>query len=518
MPSRHESTQEIEQGSQYEAGQRARFFAWLCFAAFSILILASTAYVSSQKYLWWDEVISYLVAGSPDFSTILKALRAGADGQPPLFYAITYPLVSWFGNSELVLRLPSLIAFWLATVFVFLAVRRRTNYVCAFAAAFILCISNSFPYATEARPYALVLLFASASFWVWQGIRVGFRRLTALPVFTLLIAAGISVHYYGFLIAVPLLAGEVVLTYNTRKPDIPVIVSICLGGVPIIFLRPYLAAVRLYATDFPTSTTFASLQDLYFSILANPIFFGILIVGVLVLASAFRSNEGTIVKLDVGSIPNYEWAAAATYLFLPLLAWGLSFFTKAIYPRYVICVCIGAAILIGFFLFVLRKVLRSKLFWVAALLALETIHFTAHRIRYSNAEYGWGTVGGYSDMLDRSVWPSRKLDKPIILGCGAYLINLRYGPESLKKDAFYVIMPSHNRGHVAVILRALYSTFPSLGHVMEFQEFKRKYDSFYVYAPDPWFISEAQKDGAVYTVATEMRQGSILQVTYPHRR
>lgn len=517
MPSLHESAQKIEQDGRYEAaGQRPQFFAWLCFTVFSILILASTIYVSSRRYLWWDEIISGLVAGSPDFSTVLKALRAGADGQPPLFYAIIYPLVSWFGNSELVLRLPSLIAFWLATVFVFLAVRRRTNYVCAFVAAFVLCTSNSFLYATEARPYALVLLFASASFWVWQGIRVGFRGLAALPVLTLLIAASMSVHYYGFLIAVPLLVGEVALTYSTRKLDIPVLVSICLGGVPVIFLSPYLAALRLYATDFPTLTNFASLYDLYFSNFGSSIFFGILIVGVLVLASAFRSNEGAVVKLDVGSIPNYEWAATATYLLLPLVAWGLSFFTKAIYPRYVICVCIGAAILVGFFLFVLRDALRSKLFWVVALLALETIHSATRRIRYSNAEDGWGTVGGYSDMLDRSVWPSRKLDKPIILGCGAYLINLRYGPESLKKDAFYVIMPSHNRGHVAVILRALYSTLPSLGHVVEFQEFKKKYDSFYVYAPDPWFISEVQKDGAVYTVAAEMRQGSILQITYPH--
>jgi hypothetical protein len=107
--------------------------------------------------LWIDELHTAWCASG---SLAEVAQRAAAGNQSPLFFWLEWLLTRLLGHSELVLRLPSLVAGTLLPVSLFLVARHwtRSAGVALVAAALAAVDASSIFYSTEARPYGLVEL------------------------------------------------------------------------------------------------------------------------------------------------------------------------------------------------------------------------------------------------------------------------------------------------------------------------------------------------------------------------
>jgi uncharacterized membrane protein len=154
--------------------------------------------------IWVDEAISIQQAhmSLPD---MLEDLRT-TDRHPPLHYLLLWGTVRLFGDGELAVRLPSIIAGAALVPVLFLCGRelfdRRTGLVAAGLAAIA---PLAIWYAQEARMYSLFMLFAALAFWAQiMVLREGRRRYwIAYAAFTI---ALLYTHYFGL---IPILIQQV---------------------------------------------------------------------------------------------------------------------------------------------------------------------------------------------------------------------------------------------------------------------------------------------------------------------
>ncbi|HXT86974.1 MAG TPA: glycosyltransferase family 39 protein [Verrucomicrobiae bacterium] len=118
--------------------------------------------IARSRYLVADEALDYLLVNQPSF---LEAYRASlTNAHPPLYYFVLYYMRS-LGTSELMLRLPSVLAGTLTPWFAFLWLKRLGR-VTAFVALLLLTFAPALiAFSTEMRPYALLLLFLAAALW-----------------------------------------------------------------------------------------------------------------------------------------------------------------------------------------------------------------------------------------------------------------------------------------------------------------------------------------------------------------
>jgi mannosyltransferase len=109
--------------------------------------------------LWIDELHTAWCAGG---SLAEVAPRAAIGNQSPVFFWLEWLVLQTLGRSELMLRLPSLVAGTLLPAALFALAWRwtRSNLVALVAAALVVVEPLSIFYATEARPYAVVELLA----------------------------------------------------------------------------------------------------------------------------------------------------------------------------------------------------------------------------------------------------------------------------------------------------------------------------------------------------------------------
>jgi hypothetical protein len=136
-----------------------------------IVVVAALGSVDAalRRPFWFDEILTLAVATQPSPAAIWEALEQGVDGNPPTFHLIEKAFGSVASGSvasgfsrkflspELMYRLPSIVAFALTLVAVFLFVRHVAGAWSGTAAAAMLLPTQLFTvHAVDARPYALV--------------------------------------------------------------------------------------------------------------------------------------------------------------------------------------------------------------------------------------------------------------------------------------------------------------------------------------------------------------------------
>src|SRR6185295_14459378 len=101
-------------------------------------------------------------------------------------------------------------------------VSRRTSTLYGLLAAALTFATGALRYATEARPYGLVVGFCALALVCWQAAADDHCRKLSLTGVAVAVAAAISSSYYAVLILAPLGAGELVRSLTRRKIDWPV--------------------------------------------------------------------------------------------------------------------------------------------------------------------------------------------------------------------------------------------------------------------------------------------------------
>jgi len=296
----------------------------------------------------------------------------------PFFYhGLTFFGIRVFGIRPFFLRLPSLLGFMVMQVCLFYFVRRIASVQAAvFALAFPM-VTGGFLYTVEVRPYGVLLGLFGLAMLSWQtASRRDEHRSLALVMLALSIAAAINSQYYGVLLMLPLCAGEAVRILKRRRPDKPMLLSLCTGLAGMVFLFPFMKGAAEFRAHYKAGNVpYQSITQTYnFLVLGQSTFsqeinhllailLGFLVVLVFWGCIRLRQSQGA-------RLPDSEFAFLLTLAGLPAFAFLLGHFvTHAMESRYAIGALLGISVLLSIALApVLRnRIARSIVF--AALLA-----------------------------------------------------------------------------------------------------------------------------------------------------
>ena len=305
---------------------------------------------SFYRPIWFDEWFTYELARLPSLGQIIDALGRGPEQAPPLDYLARRLSMAVIGDKAWAFRFPSVIATGLAMICVYGIVARRLGASYAWASTLILLVGPGWFYATEARPYALMLGFIALAMLCWQRAEGGEGRTLPLVGLFLAVAAAQSSHYYAIIGVAPLFLGQLVRSWRTRRVDAIVWLTLLAGASVILAYIPLILHKRMYIATFwarPAWSMVPELIEFCAGMLPIPLILLLSIAGAgLGTAGAFSARRPRLRTHCSGYRPE-ELAVALGYVFLPAFAVLLAKLAHGVVTdRYVLPSTIGFALLI----------------------------------------------------------------------------------------------------------------------------------------------------------------------------
>ena len=172
------------------------------------------------KPLWHDELYTYYIAQAHTFSQMMTWIRT-IDLNPPLYYIAARLVFHVVQPSKAAVRIPSIVAYFVAVISVYQLVRRRFTPLYGFIGALVLLGSSFNVYSYEARPYAMVLAFMGILSLGWQrAIEEDRSRSWIALLFVVVGGFGMLLSHVLALVAyAALLLTEFIRFLLCRKPD-----------------------------------------------------------------------------------------------------------------------------------------------------------------------------------------------------------------------------------------------------------------------------------------------------------
>ncbi len=318
--------------SQQETERRERRAAWqarLAWGVPSLLTLLLGLVGLTRAGLWADELATWgnTTVSWPEFWDQL----GGTDASIGPYYVLIRLWTTVFGDSDLSLRLPSLLAMAGAAAVIGLIGNRLGTYRVGLLAGLtfaILPITTRF--GQEARPYALAVLFAAIATLMLIRMLDGFTLGIAMTYVAALVAVGLM-HLVAMLIIAAHGLAVLILKRKLLWRWIPS------ASVAVLALVPIILAGRRQQGNQIGWIPFTDLNQVEAYGLE---FFGGALIGGAVLAlgmAAISRERGAVVGITIGVVPTATLMAAGSVAHL----WQ---------QRYVLYTIVGWAILVGLLL------------------------------------------------------------------------------------------------------------------------------------------------------------------------
>lgn len=311
-------------------------YRYVLLALFTAAFVATTVVKARAKPFWHDEIFTVVLADLPSVSATWSAFRAGIDLSPPLTALATRMTQGPAGPGPVASRLPSIVAFWTASLLVYAIVRRRTNAAMALAAALLLYHTAAYRFAIEARGYSLALAGSMLACYGWLEAASGRRRNLHLVLLAIGLAAAVWAHYFAVLTALPIVAGEAVRAWRDRRVDWGVGGALVAAAAATLPLVPLATAGVSQATTFWTRQTSAGISETYY-FLISPMLEWLLFPAAVIVAIAAVVRVIPKRPRPQGSrsaVPAHEIAAGWVALVLPACAVVLGMLGPGMAPRY----------------------------------------------------------------------------------------------------------------------------------------------------------------------------------------
>ena len=285
---------------------------------------------AAVRPLWFDELLTLYVSRLGNPIEIWTALEQTADGQPPLSYLLTACSCALFGESELATRLPSLLAFLVATYAFYFWTAERIGALYGVIAAGFLWTTFLLEYSYEARPYTLLTACVALSLLFWRRACGGPRRYSGLLGLSLVVALAMASHYYAIFSLFAVGAGELARTWRRRKLDILVWAALSSGAGTVLFYLPLITKAReVYSNGFWSPANVEDLLVFYFVCL-YPAALSLFAIPYLIIL-AWKPPQASVAEETKGSFPVEECVAMWVLAASPVLTIGVSLFTTNAY-------------------------------------------------------------------------------------------------------------------------------------------------------------------------------------------
>ena len=318
-------------------------------ALFSVGYFALAGRQALIRPLWHDELYTRYLLHAPTARDLWAALANGVDLMPPLYHLIVRVLTSVLGDGPLVLRLPSMVGFWVMCLCLYRYVSLRLPAEFGFAAMLIPFCTSASTFMAEARPYGLVLGLGGVALVSWQALD-GRTRIRAfwLACLAFALTAAISAHYYAVFLILPLAAGEIVRSATHRA--VRWIVWACLLAplTVLLALWPLIHNAREFAPTFWAQAKLGKLFSVYNAWLGHSdwVFFGLLAATALVFWL-----KGPAEPADALTPPAIDVVPPVVLLAVPAVGAIVAVVTGSGFaPRYVLPAVMGFAILASYVL------------------------------------------------------------------------------------------------------------------------------------------------------------------------
>jgi hypothetical protein len=477
---------------------------------------ALIALAVSSRPLWHDELYTYYIAKAPTLKQFIAGITQ-IDLQPPLQYVLSRISLSILGDSAFATRLPSMVAFAVASLCLYYFVRHRLGRFYGLAAMLILWLSPFLYLAGEARPYGLVLGFFGIAMLGWQTAIEGRRRRLGLLALAVGVWGMIVSQAFSPLLVAIFAVAEFARSLERRRVDWPVWIALLAPSPFVVLYIPIFRRFEgLSALPPQFQASYFKMLSFYAELLASV---GVvLLIGMTLALLAYRSQAGKF-RSETLIARRHEIALVLGLLSLPIMVNLLLMRSGgAFWPRYCMPTAIGFSLLFVYVLAKLTNSSRAAAAIIAGCALLGIIIGTFLQV-----------VGAQKSTMVRIVELSR-LDSrlPLVDASGLTFLEMnKREDETLLSRVFYLtdrdaaIKYSH-----ATIFEGtgkLKQYWPIRGTVKPYREFVQQTRHFYVLGtpdyPEDWLIPKLIDDRAelkfIGEVGGSYRDHMIFEVTIP---
>jgi Dolichyl-phosphate-mannose-protein mannosyltransferase len=462
---------------------------WLtvaCWLGFAVLYFSATWLISSHKLLWYDELFTVYVAQYQSTADLFSML-ASFEPHPPLTSWLTRAAQTLAGTNPVAYRLPAMLGFFLLCVCVHQMARRWVAGPWAWLPVLVLLGSGSFYYATEARPYGLVLGGCGLAMLSWQTAIESQRRFWPLIGLALGLALSSSSHYYGILLLVPIGMGELVRVWQRRRIDWPIWLAMLLSVVPFALCLPLALEYQSQAVIQDDGSWQGTIQEAYgrlFAHLELPLFASL----ILLLALGRMSDPSS-------SVPAPIIIAVVALALLPLVGVAIKEAVSGVFvSRYTESAIVGFSLLI---LFAAHRLARG-LALAGYVLLFVWLGWFLVRVpsEYHRMVKGKANLNSAIAFL-RTV---EAADHPVVITDKLLYCQLHYyGPADVKETAIYLSSPvealrvygDNSAEHECQALARRTDL-----RLADFDAFLRDRQTFYIYGDGRWLLPALQSRGS----------------------
>lgn len=487
----------------------------LVLATLTALYVALAVPYALAKPFWHDEIYTILLSRLPSLADTWRAGLDGVDLSPPLNLWLTRAAHAAAGEGLVATRLPALLGFYLAVVAVFAVVKRRAGTVAAAIGVLLMFFTAGLRYAAEARGYGLMMGLSAVSLFAWMEAAAGRRRNVCLPLLGVALAASLWNHYFGVLVFVPVVAGELARVLRDRRLDFGIACAIVCALAAALPLWPLVAAASAQGSSFWSRATGpGQIVEMYGFVLA-PMFerpFVIIATAAVVLALVASATRGQ--RTVRPAVSQHEAVALLAGVCLPVVGFVLGrFVTGVVVPRYLLGAIPAIAMVVPLFFNRISGANRPvELLVCVALAAVASFEAVrSDRPRFSNP------------VAERTVLnTSLRSPSPTVVSSSLRFLQLWfYSPPDLKVRMRYLVDPREaltrtgsdtiDRGYLAL---SRWTALP----VEPYQHFTDTHSAFRVYeAGSGWLLGKLETDNALIEEVAQEPGAKLYQVTLQRR-
>jgi hypothetical protein len=291
----------------------------LILAAVIAAYLLVTA-LQAERQLWHDELYTYYIAKAPSISRLFQEIKL--DLNPPLIYLADRVSLRVLGDNSYAARFPTILAFLFGSFCFYAFVSRRLRPVYGLLAMLVFWSTPFEYYATEARPYGLIIGFFGLAMLAWQRAVEPNRSVASIWALAFAVAGMAFSHFFAVIYVVPFCLAELWRWYRSRKFDLAMWASLVLPSLFLVIYKPVVAPLvtRYEKSHFSASAQASPLKIAgFFYRMLEPesLFLLIALCAGLVVVWRLPSRSGENEK--TGRLSSLEWILIDGLLLIPVL-------------------------------------------------------------------------------------------------------------------------------------------------------------------------------------------------------
>lgn len=289
-----------------------RFHRLLILAGIVLVYLLVTS-LQARRELWHDELYTYYIAKAPSISQLFQEIKL--DLNPPLMYLAERASLHVLGDNNYAARFPSIIAFLFGSLCFYAFVSRRLRPVYGILAMLVFWSTPFEYYATEARPYGLIIGFFGLALLAWDKAVEPNRSAGSIWTLALAVLGMAASHFFAVIYVFPFCLAELLRWYRRRKFDLAMWASLLLPLGLLFIYKPLM--MRYESGKFPSTAQASPLKIagfFYRMLQPESLFLLIALCAGLVLITRFDFRR----LINGRRLAALDWALICGLLFIPV--------------------------------------------------------------------------------------------------------------------------------------------------------------------------------------------------------